>query len=188
MLRELSCKIDEYLIKYYPMFINHDFGSDLYLCGGLIRDLIIGKNPKDIDLFLLNNREGVFNFIKENGLEYKLNSFGNPKILLGEKEIDFIPIGNLDEIIVYNTDGLFYNVSQHKFVVKGFEEALQKERVEIVNDDLLHPNSLRFKERNEKVVCFMKILKNRGLIDMLKKDIENGDMVFTESDSENELE
>ncbi|MCI8555760.1 MAG: hypothetical protein HFI85_04255 [Clostridia bacterium] len=182
MLKQLSKRIDEYLIKNYSMFVNHDYGSDLYLCGGLIRDMIIGKKPKDIDLFLLNNREGIFDFIEKHNLKYKLNTFGKPKILMDEKEIDFIPLKNLDEIIVYNIDGLFYNASQHKFVVKGFENALQTGRAVIVNDDLLHPNSSRFKERSAKIFGFMEELKRRGIVQEIKNDIEKGDMIFDEED------
>ncbi len=52
----------------------------------------------------------------------------------------------------------------------------------IVNDDLLHPNSSRFKERSAKIFGFMEELKRRGIVQEIKNDIEKGDMIFDEED------
>jgi len=109
MLKELGQKIERYLLKNYPIFMNYEYGSDLYICGGAIRDLMIGHEPKDVDLFLLNNKEAILNFINKNNLNYRQNSFGDPKILLSDKEIDFFSINNFSDVIMYNVDGLFYN-------------------------------------------------------------------------------
>lgn len=173
MFTELGQKIEHYLGEHYPLFMNYNYGSDLYLCGGAIRDLMIGQEPKDIDLFLLHNRQAIFDFIKQNNLLYRQNSFGDPKILLSGKEIDFFSIDNFSDVVMYNVDGLFYNLTKHQFALQGFENMLECGAVVTVKKDNLHPSADRTAERRQKVYKFVSPIKKNSIFKSLKNDLEN---------------
>lgn len=176
MLWEIKTKIDKILDNKYK-FIKNNFSNNIFLCGGILRDLMVNQKPKDIDFFYTGERENVFKFIKDNSLIYKLNSFGNPKLFYENKGIDFAIGNEFKDMILYNVDGLFYDINKHKFILAGFEDFLASETVKIVNNELIHPNSKRLDERKKKIESFRDELKERGLFIELRKDIEDEELV-----------
>ena len=179
MLKDIRIKIDKVLDSKYK-FIKENFSENIFLCGGVLRDLMINKKPNDIDFFYIGKREDVLKFIGDNALTFKLNSFGNPKILYKNKEIDFAIGSGFKDMTLYNVDGLFYDINKHKFILAGFEDFLASEKVKIVSNDLVHPNSKRFEQRKEKIENFSNQLKQRGLYKELREDIEDEELIENE--------
>lgn len=171
MLRELGEKIEVILKRNVPIICETKFASDLYICGGLIKNTMINKKIKDIDLFLLGEKPGFSGFIKQNNLKYRLNRFGNPKAIINGVDVDLATLKSFQDAIVYNIDGLFYNLSQHQFVLAGFEDFVKKEKIEVVNSDLVNPNFIRVLERRCHLNKFARTIKGNGMLSQLREEI-----------------
>ncbi len=171
MLQELGEKIEEVLNRNVPIICETKFASDLYIYGGLIKNIMLGKKFKDIDLFLLGEKSGFSGFIKENNLKYRLNRFGNPKVFINGVHVDLSTLTSFQDAIVYNIDGLFYNLSQHQFVFAGFENFVKKEKIEVENSNLVNPNFLRVLQRRSHLNKFARTIKDNGMLSQLRKEI-----------------
>lgn len=175
MFLEAKQKLDNMLKTKFAIFANAVFSSNLYIFGGIIRDTIIGKENIDLDLFILSDsKKEVFDFIKKHNLEFKTNSFGNPKISYNGINIDFCSIKNFGEVVFFNTDGLFYNFSTGKFVLTNeFKNFLKSGKVEIVNTKEVHPSKDRINERKAKVELFANYILKPQNLKTIKTEIEN---------------
>lgn len=176
MLREVKTNIDKILDNDYKI-IKNSFKENIFLCGGFLRDVMVGKKSKDIDFFYIGEKKIVMNFLIDNSLIYKLNSFGNPKILYENKEIDFAIGNKFKDMTLYNVDGLFYDINKHKFVLAGFKDFLTSEKVRIISNELLHPDSKRIEERKGKIDNFASELKQKRLFIELRKDVEDETLI-----------
>lgn len=65
----------------------HALGSDVYLVGGYVRDSLIGKDSRDIDILVDMPAFEIECCLKKESVSYRKNHFGGFKFFLG-KEID----------------------------------------------------------------------------------------------------
>lgn len=175
MFIEAKQKLDKMLCQKFAIFANTIFSSNLFVFGGAIRDAILSNEIKDLDLFILTeNKSEVLDFVKKNNFQYTLNSFGNPKINYSGINIDFCPIKNFSEVVFFNSDGLFYNVSTGKFIVtKEFNNFIKTKNVEVVNRKEVHPNPKRILERKLKVENFARFIFSDKNIQILESEMQN---------------
>lgn len=178
MFKELGYKINEYLLENYPLFFNGRFSKDLYVCGGVIRDLMLDKDPKDVDFFMIDNKKEINSFIARNQLYHTKNSFGNAKVLYDGVDVDFMSVNASSDLVVYNADGLFFNLATGKFVLQGFENLPQDKKLVVLNDESMHPSSARVLERRVKLQNFVKELDEKDMFGEIEKAIEKEKDMF----------
>jgi len=178
MFKELGYKINEYLLENYPLFFNGRFGKDLYVCGGVIRDLMLDKDPKDIDFFMIDNKKAINSFISRNQLYHTKNSFGNAKVLYDGVDVDLMSVKASSDLVVYNADGLFYNLSTGKFSLQGFENLPQDRKLVLLNDESMHPSSARVLERRVKLQNFVKELDEKDMFEEIESALEEEKDMF----------
>lgn len=178
MFKELGLKINDYLLENYPLFFNGRFGKDLYVCGGVIRDLMLDKEPRDIDFFMINNKKSINSFISRNQLYHTKNSFGNAKVLYDGIDVDLMSVNSTSQLVVYNADGIFYNVSTGKFSLQGFENLPQDKKLILLNDENMHPSSARVLERRIKLQNFVKELDEKEMFEEIEEAIEEEKDMF----------
>lgn len=88
----------ESIINKLRNFANK-YGYEMYAVGGFVRDLLLGKEPKDLDvLVLVNSVKKLEDAIYKLVVEYNLHppilvgkAFGVYKVIIDGEEIDFVP-------------------------------------------------------------------------------------------------
>ena len=181
MFKELGYKINDYILENYPLFYNGRFSKDLYVCGGVIRDLMLDKEPKDIDFFMIDNKKEINSFIKRNQLYHTKNSFGNSKVLYDGVDVDFMSVNASSDLVVYNADGLFFNMATGRFVLQGFENLPSDQKLVLLNDESMHPSSARVLERRVKLQNFVKELDERNMFEEIAQAIEEEKDMFEDA-------
>ena len=164
--------INKAFYEYFNIFSQFKLDGKPYILGGFLRDTLIKKDAKDLDIVVLNgNRQNILNNIKRLNLEYDLNSFGDYKISCDGKKIDIWPVNNLIEAIEFNIDGLFYDINESKFVDLGFIDAMEVNKIIKINA-LNHPNPNH--DRTKKIIKEMEILRQiafeQSKVEQLKKE------------------
>jgi|GEM_PF-1006479 len=83
-------KLTKLLDPIFDYFISYDM--KYYIVGGIVRDYILGRNPKDLDIAYEGNFEDVVKFLKWNCKYHYVvnNTFQTIKIYFNNNEIDLI--------------------------------------------------------------------------------------------------
>lgn len=152
-----SYLIDDYLEQNFNQVYDFKFKGQLYLVGGAVKDILIGKEPKDLDFVILSYRESnIKDFINKHEFNYNQNSFGGYKLLYNFLKIDMWQTNDLFKIVKYNLDGLFYDVVNKQIISFGFIDGIENNELIEINSSLSHPNKNREIERNNKLKEYLK--------------------------------
>ena len=159
-LQKNEGRIDKAFYEYFDIFNQFKLDGKPYILGGFLRDTLIKKKPKDLDMVILNgNKPNILDNIKRLKLEYTLNAFGDYKISYNNKEIDIWTVKNLIEAIEFNIDGLFYDIQEKRFVDIGFIDAMDKNSVIRINK-INHPYMYCEDDWITKILKDIELLKN----------------------------
>lgn len=118
-------KIQEYINKNFRIIYAVAYLCPTYLIGGSLRDLNLGKNPKDMDIVCLDNDNIIESFLEKFNLTYKINSLGGYKINYNGIEIDLWKTKDLFSAMEYNVDGLFYDISNNQLLSFSYNDFLE---------------------------------------------------------------
>lgn len=157
--------IDAYLHNNLEI-IYDNFTSSIYLIGGSIKDLVLNQEVRDIDIVVLSDDDSeIKSFIDKYNLQYQKNNFNGYKIKYGDLEIDIWNSNDLYKCIIYNYDGLFYDIKNSLFIPFGFFDAIEtKELKQLkanINEKRQIVNNLtrkRDEERKQKILKSMRLL------------------------------
>lgn len=155
----LERRIDNYISNhFYPIKIISEL-SNVYLIGGGIRDLMLAKNPKDLDFVILNEKDysWVFEVLNRFKYSYTYNRFGGLKISFGDIMVDLWITNDLFDSIQYNVDGLFYNVKHKEFLSLTFEDFVKNGLREVNQNNNINNG------REKKLIAFMEEAKKYQL-------------------------
>ena len=156
-MRPYSRRIEEMIgriVAEYPAldaFI-HSLDSDVYLVGGYIRDSLIGKESRDIDMIVDAPASWIEEQLNKQRISFKRNHFGGFKFDIG-KEIDlwslednwafkngFVPALHQDLLhyialgCFYNYDSLVVNYKTQDFNLSNYVSFLRTNTLRIVFD------------------------------------------------------
>lgn len=75
------------------------YGYEMYAVGGFVRDLLLGREPKDLDVLVLVQsikelEEAIYKLVMEYNLKPPIlvgKAFGVYKVIIDNEEIDFVP-------------------------------------------------------------------------------------------------
>ena len=74
----------------YEVFIS----GTAYVLGGYLRDILMQKESRDIDIILTIPKNKIIELLKNNNLEYKINRLSGIKVKLHNLEADIWSIDN----------------------------------------------------------------------------------------------
>ena len=157
--------IDNYLANHFEI-IYHHFTSSIYLIGGSIKDLLLDREVRDIDIVVLSNDDTqIKSFIDKYNLQYQRNNFGGYKIKYGDLEIDIWNSNDLYKCIQYNFDGLFYDIKNKVFIPFGFFDAIETKELKEINSSAKEKRQIinnfsrkKDEERKQKILQLMRVL------------------------------
>lgn len=146
---DFKMRIQRYIENhFYPAFTISRL-SNIYLLGGGIRDLLVGKIPKDLDFVVLGSDE---EWINEVFRIYKIypnkNRLGGFKFEYNGTKIDLWLSEDLFSAIQYNIDGLLYDVKNNSLISLTFDDFL-KNGLRVIN-----PNNNIEKGREQKLLKY----------------------------------
>ena len=146
---DFKMRIQRYIENhFYPAFTISRL-SKIYLLGGGIRDLLVGKIPKDLDFVVLGSDE---EWINEVFRIYKIhpdrNRLGGFKFEYNGTKIDLWLSEDLFSAIQYNIDGLLYDVKNNSLISLTFDDFL-KNGLRLIN-----PNNNIEKGREQKLLKY----------------------------------
>lgn len=86
----LQMRLENYINKHFYLAYTVSRLVSIYLVGGLIRDLIYAKKPKDMDFVVLGieHLEWVLQVLKAYNIIYSLNRLGGYKINYNDTVVD----------------------------------------------------------------------------------------------------
>lgn len=146
---DFKMRIQRYIENhFYPAFTISRL-SNIYLLGGGIRDLLVGKISKDLDFVVLGSDE---EWINEVFRIYKIhpdrNRLGGFKFEYNGTKIDLWLSEDLFSAIQYNIDGLLYDVKNNSLISLTFDDFL-KNGLRLIN-----PNNNIEKGREQKLLKY----------------------------------
>lgn len=161
----LEEKIDIFIKEKFNIIYAISMIYQTYLIGGTIRDLMLEKEPRDMDFVFhsMNDNEAELylkRFINMFNLEYSLNHFNGYKIVYNDMEIDLWHTKDLFNSIEYNADGLLYDIENHQLISLTFDDFLKNGPRKINATNNLNNKS---HDRMLKLQKFHEELKSKGL-------------------------
>jgi len=134
-------------ILLYEIFV---YGS-AYLVGGFLRDLIVNRKSRDIDIIIDLKNDQLVDIIKSSKINFLINRHNGIKLLLDEIEVDMWSIENnwafknnlvklnegdkLNSIAkgcFYNYDSLVINLHTKGLSLKYYDQFLKKNELDIL--------------------------------------------------------
>lgn len=152
--------IKKCILDYFDIIYSFEKIDSVYLIGGAIRDIFLNNNFKDLDFVCTCDEKYIIDFINNNNLKYKKNSFGGYKISYLDIEIDMWSEVDLFNSIEYNLDGIVYNIGRDEFIYFGFYDAIEN-GLKKINFNRNLKNEKRIAERKQKLEYFLKIYKEK---------------------------
>lgn len=181
-------KIDKYLNKYFPIIYEFKFNGLILLLGGVIKNISMNKDSKDIDFVLLTDqKDNIEDFINKFDLQYTMNAFNGYKIHYNGLEIDIFAVNDLFKAGHYNTDYLFYDINRRELIPISINYSIKNNEIIEVNDFYL--NTKRERARLKKQKQFINFLNDNNkkikvkyahnqLIVLFKRFIKNPKKAF----------
>lgn len=165
--------IYSYLEKNFSMILNF-FSSDVFFCGGALKDLILEEKIKDLDFIVFSESDSeIKDFIKKYNLYFRRNRFNGYKIFYNDLVIDIWNSTSLYECIEYNYDALFYDIGNNQLISFGFFECIETEKIVKLNywNNLEEADLIRIKKIKIKLEKLIKLQKFKwsSLANLTKK-------------------
>lgn len=132
----LEMRLQRYIIdNFYLAYILSNL-APIYLVGGAIRDLILAKEPKDMDFFILGTEYSnlIINILESYNIELKRNKFNGYKFIYQNTEIDLWFTEDLFSAMQYNVDGLYFDLRFNKLLSLTFEHFI-KNGLQLINSE-----------------------------------------------------
>lgn len=169
-------KISFYLKANFPEIYDHDFNGTVYLCGGAVKDIILGHEPiKDLDFVIYDpdskhDNTDILKFAKDNNFLIINNYFGDLKLIRQDysQKIDIWHITNFRNAMKYNMDGLFYDIQKRTFTSIEFMSGLKKGILLPVNNAFNESDERNYRRVN-KFMNYLSCRKRNILLPYLKK-------------------
>lgn len=140
------------------------FSSNVFLCGGALKDLMLGDKIKDLDFVVFCEDDfEIKEFIEKYNLSFTKNRMGGYKIFYNDLVIDIWNSINLYTCIEYNYDALFYDIKNNRLISFGFFECIETENIIKLNyfNNLKKSEKLRIEKIKVKLEKLIKLLKNK---------------------------
>lgn len=153
----LEMRLSKYINKhFYPAYIISSL-APIYLLGGSIRDLILAKEPKDLDFIVLGKEhlDWVLKVLNRFDIELKLNKFGGYKFNYEGTSIDLWLADDLFSSIQYNVDGLFFDLRTKSLESLTFNDFINNGLREV------NPNNNIKNGREKKLIKFQNEYLNK---------------------------
>ena len=135
----------------YEIFLQ---GETAYVVGGFLRDIILNKHSRDLDIMVSLPLEKVLEIIKLSNLDFLPNRFNGFKISLIDIEVDLwcvednwafkneLVVKNDENILesiangsFYNYDSLVINVHTNNLIIKNFNHFLETKHLDIIQSN-----------------------------------------------------
>ena len=155
--RYLEVKLENEIKNKFPVAYDIANYAPVYLVGGTIRDLMIDKEPKDLDFIILGTEYSriILEVFQKYNITFTYNHFGGYKINYKGIQIDLWTNNDLYSAVQYNVDGLFFYLNDNILLSFSFDDFI-KNGLRIINSE----NNIE-SCREEKLKKFEKILKRR---------------------------
>lgn len=132
--KNLAKKIDNLIIEKFPIIYEYDFDGIVLLCGGAIRNTIMGKSIKDLDFVILTQSNcKIVDFIKKYNLKYTKSLLGGYKIFFNHFKVDIFTVNDLLDAVVYDLDLLMYDIQKHLFISCGGFNSIENKVITQIN-------------------------------------------------------
>jgi hypothetical protein len=141
----------------YFLFKAFSKGAQAYIVGGFLRDIIIGKASRDLDIIIDFDHDEVLKLINEHQLIYSVNRLNGIKISLDNFNVDIWSIDqnwafknnlvaqNEKDILesiasgcFYNFDALVINVKSLEVNVHYFNKLVEKNKLDILRKKVIY--------------------------------------------------
>jgi len=142
-------KLDNLVKEKFPIIYDYKFNGIVLLYGGALKDVIIKRITKDLDLLVITEDiNEIINFIKKYKLSYSRTAFGGYKINYNNFIIDIFVTSDLYDAAVYDIDMLFYDINNHQIISCGAIDAITNKRITEINNTKppLFTDELRLKK------------------------------------------
>lgn len=152
--------------------------------GGAVRAAINGPSeilPRDLDIVFDSDDIEFDNFLKEKGIDFRINSFGGRKIKTDDLVFDIWSLSrhyliaeekyprdfeSISETTFVNYDSIFFDWTRQKLIGE-YSNCLEKHLIDFVGDK-------KYRKLNRQVdvtICKLASLSNQGF--SLSKDVKN---------------
>lgn len=153
----LEMRLSKYINNhFYPAYTISSL-APIYLLGGSIRDLILAKEPNDLDFIVLGKEhlDWVLKVLKKYNIEYKLNKLGGYKFNYEGTKIDLWFNDDLFSAIQYNVDGLFFDLRTNSLLSLTFDDFINNGLREVNQNNNIENG------REKKLIIFQKEYLNK---------------------------
>ena len=117
----------------------------IYLVGGLIRDLIYAKKPKDMDFVVLGieHLEWFLQVLKAYNIIYSLNRLGGYKFNYNDTVVDLWLAEDLLSSEQYNVDGLYFDLRTNSNISVTFDDFIKNGLKEVNKENNIENDRLK---------------------------------------------
>lgn len=142
-----------------PLFYELLSMGNAYVVGGFLRDFLLKKKSRDIDVIVDINSNHLVEIINSHKLPYNINRHGGIKVLFKYYTLDIWTISNnwafknnlvklnqedkLNSIAkgcFFNYDALVINIMDYSYNLRYFKEFIQSKRLTILQEKSIYKN------------------------------------------------
>ena len=148
----LKTKLETYIKNNFAVVYEIASFAPVYLLGGAIRDLIMDKEPKDLDFIVLGMEysKNILEVLNKHKIDFTYNHFGGYRINYNGVHVDLWASNDLFSAVQYNVDGLFFYLNDNNLISFSFDDFV-KNGLKLINPD----NNIE-KGREKKLIQFEK--------------------------------
>lgn len=158
--KEDAEKIDKVLKEKFSIIFDFNFDGLILLYGGAVKEIIMGKQWKDLDFVLLTQSEGnVKEFLDKYKIRYEITKYSGAYVFsYNGVPADIYITNDLYSCGNLNTDKLFYDIKRKQLIPIGIKYALnENEIVEIYYDGYF-----KIKQRIKKAKTFINFMNKNN--------------------------